>query len=167
MTLKVCPSSTNSHLWASFDFGIVSGVIRSTLPPPTTTGVSCPFLWRGRESGEGEMSFGQPNQGSIIFLGSGKIKGRMEWMGGFDFVGVNANRKNVAWYKSVKSWKAMWRGINERSYEVERISRWGSGCARDPRPDKPSLSDTSDDTLGDNEGSDIDYDMDAYDMGAY
>src|ERR1700730_8365526 len=106
MTLKVCPSSTGSHLWAHFNFGVVYGIIRSTLPPPTSTGVSCPFLWRGRESGEGEMSFSPGNQGSLVFLGDGKIKGRMEWMDGFDFVGIYVNRPNRVLPKYVKDWKA-------------------------------------------------------------
>jgi hypothetical protein len=159
MTLKVCPSSTTSHLWASFDFGIVSGIIRSTLPPPATTGIPCPFLWRGRESGEGEMSFGPENEGSIVFLGKGKIKGRFEWMGGFDFVGVEENRKNVVWSKSVKGWKAEWRSINERSYERERVSRWGRGWAGDTVNDKPSFSDTTYGGHPDEDDQGSDYDM--------
>jgi hypothetical protein len=162
MALKLCPSSTASHLWASFDFGIVSGIIRSTLPPPATTGIPCPFLWRGRESGEGEMSFGPNNEGSIIFLGDGKIKGRMEWMEGFDFVGVKVNRKNVVWPKYVKGWKAEWRGINERSYESERVGRWGRGRVSDSVDDKPSVSDTT--SGGDPDDLDEDDQENDYDM---
>jgi hypothetical protein len=163
MILKICPSSTASHLWASFRFGIVSGIIRSTLPPPATTGISCPFLWRGRESGEGEMSFGPDNRGSITFLGNGKIKGRMEWMGGFDFVGVKVNRKNVAWGKSVKGWKVEWRGINERAYENERVSRWGRGWTQAAADDKPLISDTT--AKGSSDGLDED-DLDEDDQGS-
>ena len=161
MTLKICPSSTNAHLWASFDFGIVSGIIRSTVPPPTSTGHACPFMWRGRESGEGEMSFDPENQGSIVFLGDGRIKGRMEWMRGFDFQGVCVNRENVVWSKSVKHWKAQWRRLNERSYESERVSRWGGRWTWDDTPDKPSLSDTSG---GDSVPDDMDEDDDANDV---
>ena len=144
MTLRLSKSSTSSHLWGSFDFGIISGIIRSSAKPPTGTGDECPFFWRGHESGEGQMEFGEGKTGHIIFLGNGKIKGRMEWVGGFEFVGKQDDEslRRVVWQKSVKGWKSKWRGINKRSYESARIARWGK-WGGDPAPDKPSLSDTS------------------------
>ena len=142
MTLTVCPSSTSTHLWARFDFGSVSGIIRSSAPPPAMTGTACPFFWRGRESGDGITSFGESNTGNIVFLGDGKIKGRMEWFGGFDFVGKKVERKNVMWSKSVPGWKRQWRGFNQSSYESESVRRWGK-WAPEGVPDQPSMSDTT------------------------
>jgi hypothetical protein len=90
------------------------------------------------------MEFGEDKTGHIIFLGNGKIKGRMEWMDGFEFVGKQDDEtlRRALWQKYVKGWKKEWRGINERSYESARIARWGK-WGGDPAPDKPSLSDTS------------------------
>jgi hypothetical protein len=163
MTLKLSPSSTSSHLWGSFDFGIVSGIIRSSAKPPTSTGHECVFFWRGRESGEGQMEFGEDETSHIIFLGNGKIKGRMEWMAGFDFVGMQDDEtsRRVVWQKSVKGWKKEWRGINERSYESENIARWGK-WGGDPAPDKPYRSDTSVGG-GEDSGSDDVVSFDGYD----
>jgi len=66
-------------------------------------------------------------------------------MGGFEFIGKNVNRENVVWSKSVRGWKSEWRGYNERSYDRERVGRWGSGGGwrGDDVLEKPSMSDTS------------------------
>jgi len=109
------------------------------------------------------MSFGGRNTGSITFLGGGKIKGRMEWMDGFEFSGKNLNLENVVWYKSLPAWKSEWRGYNERAYEGERKGRWGGWVGRNDADEKPSMSDT---TFG--EGSESEgYGSDGCDNVAY
>ena len=125
MVLKMSLSAKGSHLWARFHFGIVSGVIRSDGPLPQKAGDVCRFLWRGREEGEGEQTFGEDNWGTITFLDDGKIKGTMQWMGVFEFVGKKVSKPGPVWVKNVTSWKREWRGINSRSYEYERQARWG------------------------------------------
>ncbi|RDB19989.1 hypothetical protein Hypma_013077 [Hypsizygus marmoreus] len=125
--LKMSPSLNHSHLWVWFHFGVVSGIMRSRGPPPEKVGDVVHFLWRGREEGEGEMTYGEDNIGSITFLGDGKIRGTMRWMGEFEFAGKKVPRRNVVWVKSVDGWKNEWRGINIRSYESARVGRWGGG----------------------------------------
>jgi hypothetical protein len=73
------------------------------------------------------MSFNKNNTGSITFLGNGKIKGRMKWLGDFEFFGKEVVRERVVWPKSVPGWKSQWRGFNERAYESERVGRWDGG----------------------------------------
>lgn len=125
MSFRLSRSRGGSHLWALFDFGIISGVLRSTGRPPKEVGDVCHFLWRGEESGEGQMNFGPKYSGSITFLGDGKIKAKMQWMGEFEFLGKNIPHKNVVWSKSVVRWKERWRGYNGNAYERARVSRWG------------------------------------------
>jgi hypothetical protein len=104
------------------------------------------------------MSFNKDNTGSITFLGNGKIKGRMKWMGDFEFFGKEVDRGNIVWSKSVPGWKSQWRGFNERAYESERVGRWSGGWGRAHADDKPSISDT---TGGEDsaEGDESDFDM--------
>ncbi|KAL0069025.1 hypothetical protein AAF712_004019 [Marasmius tenuissimus] len=59
--LKICPSSTRARLWGTFEFGVISGIIRSSAPTtklpdrPFSAGLRLEFVWRGREaSGEDE-----------------------------------------------------------------------------------------------------------------
>jgi hypothetical protein len=77
MVLKISLSQKDSHLWAWFRFGIVSGIIRSCGPLPQKVGDVCRFLWRDREEGEGEQTFDDTNWGNITFLDDGRIKGVM------------------------------------------------------------------------------------------
>ncbi|KAJ7286247.1 hypothetical protein C8J57DRAFT_1287137 [Mycena rebaudengoi] len=129
MWLKLCLSSTSSHLWGSFDFGVVTGVIRSSGPLPTTVGGSVSFFWRGRETGEGEATFGDGNIGTITFLGGGNFKAHMDWTWGR--------------LKALRKWKAQWRGINERAYNRENIERWGKWGGDGDDAEQPAGSDTS------------------------
>jgi hypothetical protein len=156
MTLRMAPSSTSSHLWASFHFGIVSGTIRASLPKNITVGMVCTFSWRGREEGEGEMTFGDENKGTLTFLGGGKIKGKMRWMGDFDFVGVkdNSASKKIVWPKYVPGWKREYRGINQTSYEAASRARWG-GWGGDEEHERSDNSDT------DGQGGDSESDPDS------
>ncbi|KAJ6490486.1 hypothetical protein DFH09DRAFT_1377362 [Mycena vulgaris] len=154
MWLELYPSSTTSHLWGAFDFGVVSGVIRSTSPLPTHVGESVAFLWRGRESGEGETTFGDGNVGSIVFLGAGKLKAKMDWdLGNFDFAGIRLEgAKGKVSPKSVREWKSTWRGINPRAYERENRARWGAWGGDDDDGEQPAGSDTTEGRESEGEG---------------
>ncbi|KAJ7709465.1 hypothetical protein B0H17DRAFT_1190672 [Mycena rosella] len=164
MWLKLCPSSTTSHLWGAFDFGVVSGVVRSTAPLPTRVGESAAFLWRGRESGEGESTFGPDNVVRITFLGEGKLTAKMDWdMGNFDFAGVKLEgAQGKVLPKSLREWKATWRRVNSRAYERENIERWGKWGGDGDDAERPAGSDTT-------EGGESDRDEggseDGYDSG--
>ncbi|KAJ4482600.1 hypothetical protein J3R30DRAFT_3286718 [Lentinula aciculospora] len=146
-TLKMSHSTTFSHLWGKFEFGGISGIFRSvtsTLPHTFPGGYRVDFLWRGEEFGEGQSSFGEDNKGYIVFLGDGRIKGNMQWMGTFDFAGKHDTEKsrNVVWVKSIPHWKRVWRGYNWHNYEVANRARWGK-WGGETRNEKAADSDTT------------------------
>ncbi|KAL8837397.1 MAG: hypothetical protein Q9176_005703 [Flavoplaca citrina] len=90
LQLKLAPSSTAKHLWGTFNFGVFEGKMRSqSLDTPTKTNRTIRFYWRGRETGEGESTFGPENIAKFKFLPSGSFKGRMYWdsAGKFDIKG--------------------------------------------------------------------------------
>ena len=146
-TLRMSLSKkTRRHLWAYFDFGVLSGVMRCS-KPPSLVGDSCTFTWHGTESGEGQMLYDKAQRGTITFQGNGRFKGFIE--GGFfgkaQFVGTrNAEASfNRVWCMYVKQWKATYRSINESAYGVAEASRWGGWVEDTSRPDRPEDSDTS------------------------
>lgn len=182
-TLKMSPSpGTGRHLWMWFDFGVYSGVMRSTGPPPTTLGTPCAFLWRGKESGEGEMDFSDLNKGTITFLEGGKIRGTIsgDLLGkNREFADVQIDSKVTVWTKEVRSWKREYRAINERAHYVSGLTRWGGWASEEGCTDDPVGSDTTDaggqdderhtddeeygdDGLGGDYGSHVEYDFDPY-----
>ncbi|KAG5640115.1 hypothetical protein DXG03_001051 [Asterophora parasitica] len=137
-------SPGKSHFWVWFHFGIVSGAIRSRAAPPTFVGDTVHFQWGGRKEGEGETTFDNDNTGRITFLGDGKIRRKMRWMGSlFEFVGKKVAGDNVVRSNVIGSWKEEYRGINSRTYEAARVARWPSGYyVGDERDDITSNSDT-------------------------
>ncbi|KZV67839.1 hypothetical protein PENSPDRAFT_583353 [Peniophora sp. CONT] len=148
LTLTLSPSrGTGKHLWGSFDFGIVKGIIRGGLPP-TTIGATVAFKWRGHEQGEGQMEFGDMNKGTLTFLGNGKIRGTMVggFMREFVFSGIQDTDtlRSTEWSMHVEEWKDEWRGINDRTYNAARVGRWGSWCEGGDYKERPADSDTSD-----------------------
>lgn len=89
MSLEIEPSSTSCLLSAQFHFGVISGNIFSHVPLPTKVGRTIPFRFHGVEEGEGEpIPEEGGNEGSITFLGGGKIEGYMYWDCGFAFEGT-------------------------------------------------------------------------------
>lgn len=157
MKLKLCVSSTGAHLWGGFDFGVLSGIIRSVSAPTSST---LSLTWRGRE-GENEITYG--NTGTITFLGGGKIRGHME--GGlcnFDFVGtrVEESLRNVVWSKYVRGWKSEYRNMDARAHDREGIERWGK-WGGEAVPERPAESDTTDRGHDSEEGRDHWDDSDA------
>jgi hypothetical protein len=145
--LTVHPSSTNAHLWGAFEFGVISGVFKTIAGPPSDLGNITPFKWRGREEGEGEMTFGKENKGTITFLSNGRVKGSIDGSflgkGKATFAGTLVQGSLLS-NEDVETWKQEWRGINPRSYEAANRGRWG-GWVEEPSPERPSSSDTSED----------------------
>lgn len=115
-------SKNKDRLWGSYDFGMFSGVIRFS-HLPAGPGDSVPCLWRGRENGEGEMSFGNDCKGTFTFVKKGRgFKGTMNLYGDVQFVGT----WNDAISSSVEAqrFEAEWKEYNEKNYEAERVGRW-------------------------------------------
>lgn len=83
-----------------------------------------PLEWRGRENGEGEMSFGDDCCGEITFLGNGQIKGSLNNLYGerCEFEGVKVEEGGTR--RSAGSMRAEWDGYNDEAYEEERTGRW-------------------------------------------
>ncbi|KZV94566.1 hypothetical protein EXIGLDRAFT_766983 [Exidia glandulosa HHB12029] len=156
MWLKMSPSRrTGRHLWMSFDFGAVAGIMRGAAPP-TQTNVACTFAWRGSShAGEGELMHGKGNRGTITFLGDGKIRGTMSGsgLGDYEFVGERVDKPNVVWAMSVAAWKSSYRAINDRCYEAQGAARWGKWVSYDDCEERADASDSSANDLGSDPGS--------------
>ena len=69
---------SGTAIWGSYDLGMFTGILHLPTRPWEASGEQFPFLWRGRDRGEGEMSFGEGCQGEIAFLGDGVVEG---WIG--------------------------------------------------------------------------------------
>ena len=175
LTLKFALSSTAKHVWGSFDFGVFEGKLRSSSPIITSANKKnssnnnlkiVSFTWRGRETGEGESSYGAENVAEIEFLGEGKFRGSMYWdcLGKFELVGkkdADASR-NWVFAKAVPGWKSQFWAINDSSYERERAGRWGGsgGWGYRGEDEKEENSDTGIDNEDDNDEDDDDEDDD-------
>jgi hypothetical protein len=95
------------------------------------------------------MLVGPSYTASITFLGDGKFKATMQWIGKFEFLGKNIPRENVVWCKSVAYWSYWnnhWEGYNEGlgTYERPSVSRWGRGGGWGHESDKEVLLPNSD-----------------------
>ena len=110
-------------LWGAYDFGMFSGILHLGTRPwePSSQGIPC--NWRGRENGEGEMSFGDDCIGEVIFLGDGRIGGWLSLYGRCDFQGVRRPGRGTP-IRSAASMREEWEGYDEDAYEEERRGRW-------------------------------------------
>lgn len=122
--LTLTLSLDGTTVWGAYDFGMFSGIMFLSNRPWQASGEPLPFTWRGRENGEGQMSFGPSCQGEIFFLGNGEIGGWIGVYGRCDFQGVRVAEAGTA-VRSAGSMRAEWEGYNERAYEEERTGRWG------------------------------------------
>lgn len=112
------------RIWGAYDFGAFSGIIHLAQRPFFPSQEPIPLEWRGRENGEGEMSFGDDCHGEIAFLGNGQITGSLNNLYGerCDFEGVKVAEEGTR--RSAGSMRAEWDGYNDEAYEEERTGRW-------------------------------------------
>ena len=111
-------------IWGAYDLGMFSGIIfLPSRPWQASSNHPLPFTWRGRENGEGEMSFGHGCEGEIWFLGDGEIEGWISVYGRCEFRGVRRAEAGTA-VRPKGHMKAEWDGYNEWAYEEERVGRW-------------------------------------------
>ena len=123
LTLTLALEGTT--VWGAYDFGMSSGILFLPNRPWQASKEPLPFTWRGRENGEGEMSFGNGCQGEISFLGKGKIEGWINVCGKCSFNGVRrAGAGTVGTTRPARDMKVEWEGYNEQAYEEERTGRW-------------------------------------------
>ncbi|KAK9351232.1 hypothetical protein V1523DRAFT_417318 [Lipomyces doorenjongii] len=121
-TLILCLSGNS--VWGAYDFGMHHGILHTPDRPYSASQDLVPFTWRGRERGEGEMSFDEDNEGYIRFLGDGKIEGEINCYGQAKFIGWRTSGTNTRLLRSVASMQHEWNGYNSHEYERERVSRW-------------------------------------------
>lgn len=112
------------RVWGAYDFGAFSGIIHLAQRPFFPSEEPIPLEWRGRENGEGEMSFGDDCFGEIVFLGNGQIRGSLNNLYGerCDFEGAKVEEGGPR--RSAGSMRAEWDGYNDEAYEAERTGRW-------------------------------------------
>lgn len=121
LTLTVSLEGTT--IWGAYDLGMFSGIAFLPSRPWQASNDPLPFTWRGRENGEGEMSFGHGCEGEISFLGNGQIEGWISVYGRCCFKGVRRPGAGTA-ARSARSMRVEWEGYNERAYEEESRARW-------------------------------------------
>ena len=110
-------------IWGEYDFGMFSGILRIPQRPFIASGDMLPFEWRGRENGEGEMSFGDNCVGGVSFLGNGYIEGWINLYGECRFEGTRMDGPGTA-MSSAADLRDQWDSYNEDEYERERVGRW-------------------------------------------
>lgn len=112
------------RIWGAYDFGAFSGILHLAQRPFFPSLEPIPLEWRGRENGEGEMSFGDDCCGEITFLGNGQIRGSLNNLYGerCEFEGVKVEEGGAR--RSAGSMRAEWDGYNDEAYEEERTGRW-------------------------------------------
>ena len=110
-------------IWGQYDFGMFSGIFHVPQRPFAASNNMFPFQWRGRENGEGEMSFGDDCIGGISFLGNGYIEGWINVYGQCRFEGTRRDGPGTAVSNAIDI-RNEWDGYNEEEYENERIGRW-------------------------------------------
>ncbi|EPQ53307.1 hypothetical protein GLOTRDRAFT_131576 [Gloeophyllum trabeum ATCC 11539] len=115
-------------LFAAFNLGILEGVIAFD-KPPTPSSLETTFLWRGRETGEGEMQTAQDfNCGKLTFdtdRDEGKNTNKFTGVfastyGTWNIEGTRVNSKAF----SGSTFKEEYKGYTEEAYEYERVARW-------------------------------------------
>lgn len=150
----VLATSQSGHLWAKFDFGLHTGILRSKgAVPKSLARMPIAFTWHGRESGEGQISLGDTS-GTLTFQNASlsSFKGIIHTdFGKFDFTGAAKPGPKLDAAQEVRAWKYTYRHTNSDAWNKECTGRWGSWSG-DPEPDKPADSDTD---AGEN-GSDSD-----------
>jgi hypothetical protein len=118
-------SLAGDSVWGAYDFGMYSGIIRMPERPYSASYLKVPFTWRGRENGEGEMSYRDEYQhGWIQFLGDGRIEGEINVYGQAKFTGQRISGQETKPPRNVRSMRDEWDSYNEDTYEEERVRRW-------------------------------------------
>lgn len=125
-SLAIAPSVSGKQVWGEFNFGAFEGYLCSTSIDQTARKIN--FHWRGRETGEGESTFGDNNTMAITFLNDktfeGDVKGDM--LSHCDITGRRhvGRFQDEVFQEHVERWQDEYEGLNEDNYERERVARW-------------------------------------------
>ena len=121
--LTIVLALDGTAVWGAYDLGMFSGILFLSQRPWQASDEPLPFTWRGREHGEGEMSFGHGCKGEITFLGNGKIEGWIGVYGRCAFEGVRRAEAGTA-VRSARSLRDEWAGYNQEAYDDANRARW-------------------------------------------
>lgn len=121
--LTVTLSLEGTTVWGAYDLGMFSGILFLPDRPWQTSNEPLPFTWRGRENGEGEMSFGNNCKGEMYFSGNGNISGWINVYGQCCFTGTRRPEAGTA-VRPARIMRAEWEGYDEQAYEEESRARW-------------------------------------------
>ncbi|TKA64431.1 hypothetical protein B0A55_09800 [Friedmanniomyces simplex] len=113
--------------YATFDFSVVEGIMRISGPVTSSKQKACAmtYRWRGRESGERVIEVGSHERLLEIAFSkrgttlSGDFEG--DCVGKVSFTGVKVEAGDYRLGSSEYEWK----DLSARSYERERVGRWG------------------------------------------
>ncbi|KAL8721635.1 MAG: hypothetical protein Q9225_001724 [Loekoesia sp. 1 TL-2023] len=95
-------------VWGAYDFGVFSGIFHIPQRPYSAPD-RVELYWRGRENGEGEMSFGEDCNGVLSFLGNGRVEGWMNLYGDCHFEGVRRDGPGAP-IRTARSMREEWEG---------------------------------------------------------
>ncbi|KAL9005518.1 MAG: hypothetical protein Q9188_001720 [Gyalolechia gomerana] len=109
-------------VWGAYDFGMFCGILHLPQRPYSTLD-ELELRWRGRENGEGEMSFGENCGGVLCFRGNDRIEGWMNLYGECWFEGIRREEAGTL-VRTAGSMREEWEGYCEDEYEQERVGRW-------------------------------------------
>ncbi|ETS79074.1 hypothetical protein PFICI_08927 [Pestalotiopsis fici W106-1] len=123
--LSLVLTLAGDQLWGQFELGVYEGVLRFDVRPYESSYEALPYSWRGRETGEGEIIYGDSNQGWIKFLGGGRIKGYLDHMS-IHFSGRRIPGQSTRSEVDIGTMRDQWNNeYSEREYERANRARWG------------------------------------------
>jgi hypothetical protein len=109
------------EIWGKYEFGAFEGVLWMPERPMKPSFDRVAFNWRGRETGESEMSFGDDQESWIEFLGDGEIVGMINCCGDLHFRGQRID----GYVQTASELRDEWDGYNEEAYRRENSARGG------------------------------------------
>ncbi|KAJ3563264.1 hypothetical protein NPX13_g8260 [Xylaria arbuscula] len=113
---------SGNKLWGKFDLGIVTGIMYFEERPWDSSMSDVSFIWRGEES-DGPVWYGNDNGGYIQFLGNGRIRGQLDYMG-LDFEGTRVSGQSTRSPIDAQSMQYEWNGYTEEEYDRQNRARW-------------------------------------------
>ena len=122
--LTIILTLDGTSIWGAYDLGMFSGILSLPHRPWQASDEPLPFTWRGRENGEGEMSFGDGCEGEVSFLGNGRVEGWIGVYGRCKFEGVRRVEAGTN-VRSARSMRDEWGGYNQVAYDEANRARWG------------------------------------------
>jgi hypothetical protein len=124
ITLKILPPERSGQVWGSFNLLILEGVLCIHLGKEWK-GKERAIIWRGMETGEGQIQFDETRQGgSITFITANTCAGT--WWSTYGSWEFSGKKISMDVDVSVRELKADFEeSYDEEAYECARVGRWG------------------------------------------